>query len=150
MLFLKGKDMKNKNEIPPIREKKPVNKASARQLIVLIVNTVLFFAVYRILIFYGEMTSKTFGSFVVMIAYMALLLGFVLGYLIYNRFLYRKGVTKEDLPDEWSDEEKEAFIANGERRLQKSKWMMLIIFPLIFTFLMDAIDLFIIDEFFRK
>ena len=142
--------MKHNDRIPPVRDKKPINKDALRRLIILVVNTVLFFTLYRVLIYYGDMTQKTFGSFVTMIVYMALLLGFVLGYLIYNRFLYRKGLTREDLPDEWSEEEKTAFIEDGERRLQKSKWMMLIIFPLIFTFLMDAIDLFIIDEFFRK
>ena len=113
-------------------------------------NTLLFFTVYRVLIYYGDMTESTFASFVTMVVYMVLLLGFVLGYLIYNRFLYRKGVTRDELPDDWSEEEKTAFIEDGEQRLQKSKWLMLIIFPLIFTFLMDAIDLFIIDEFFRK
>ena len=142
--------MKRHDQIPPIREKKPIDKATVRRLIILLLNTVVFFTVYRVLLYYGDMTQETFGSFVTMVVYMALLLGFVLAYLIYNRFLYRKGVTKEDLPLEWSEEEKDEFIADGERRLQKSKWMMLIIFPLIFTFLMDAVDLFIIDPFFRK
>ena len=142
--------MKNPNRLPPIREKKPLDKAMLRRLIILLVNTVLFFTVYRVLIYYGDMTDETFGSFVTMVVYMALLLGFVLAYFIYNRFFYRKGLTIEDLSDEWSEEEKIAFLEDGERRLKKSRWMMLIIFPLIFTFLMDAIDLFIIDEFFRK
>ena len=142
--------MRKQDQIPPIREKKPMNKAAVRRLIILLINTVVFFTVYRVLLHYGDMTQDTFGSFVTMVVYMALLLGFVLAYLIYNRFLYRKGITLEDLPEEWSEEEKAEFIADGERRLQKSKWMMLIIFPLIFTFLMDAIDLFIIDPFFRK
>ncbi len=142
--------MRKQDQIPPIREKKPMNKAAVRRLIILLINTVVFFTVYRVLLHYGDMTQDTFASFVTMVVYMVLLLGFVLGYLIYNRFLYRKGITRDELPDDWSEEEKTAFIEDGERRLQKSKWLMLIIFPLIFTFLMDAIDLFIIDEFFRK
>ena len=142
--------MKNKNLLPPVRDKKPIDKSELRRLLILVLNTLLFFTVYRVLIYYGDMTESTFASFVTMVVYMVLLLGFVLGYLIYNRFLYRKGITRDELPDDWSEEEKTAFIEDGERRLQKSKWLMLIIFPLIFTFLMDAIDLFIIDEFFRK
>ena len=116
--------------------------------ILLVVNTVLCFALYRILLFYAGMTDDTFPSFVVMVVYFALLLGFTLGYLIYNRFFYRKGLLPEQLPDTWSAEEKTAFLADGERRLQKSKWMILVIFPLVFTFLMDAIDLFILDSLF--
>ena len=76
-----------------------------------------------------------------------LVVGFVLGYLIYNRFLYRKGITIDQLPDTMTLAEKEAFLADGERRLERSKWMMTVIFPLVFTFLMDAIDLFILDLF---
>lgn len=118
-----------------------------RTVLLLAVNTVLFFAVYKVLLYYAEFAENAYYSFVVMLLYMVLLLGFVLGYLIYNRFLYRKSLTVEDLPDTMTAAEKEAFLADGRARLQKSKWMMLVIFPLVFTFLMDAIDLFILDLF---
>ncbi|MBQ9098257.1 MAG: hypothetical protein IJY50_02380 [Clostridia bacterium] len=118
-------------------------------LIVLIINTVLFFAVYRILLYYAELTDDTYWSFLVMVLYMALLLGFTMGYLIYNRFLYRKGLTPDRLNPDWSEEQKMAFLADGEARLQKSRWMMTVIFPLLFTFFIDIVDLFIIDAIFR-
>lgn len=143
--------MKNQNRnLPDSGEKKPLNKNALRYLVFLVLNTVLFFTVYRVLLYYAETTNETFASFVVMILYLALLLGFTLGYLIYNRFLYRKGLTREDLPYDWDEERKAEFLADGERRLKKSKWIMLIIFPLILTFLIDTIDLFIIDPFIRK
>ena len=123
------------------------NNKNARYLILLAINTILFFAVYRVLLFYAERTDETYYSFIVMVLYMVLLAVFVLWYLIYNRFLYRKNLTKDDLPSDMSDEEKEAFLADGRERLAKSKWMMLIIFPLVFTFLIDAVDLFIFDLF---
>ena len=118
-----------------------------RHAIVLILNTALFMSVYFVLLRYADLTQNAYYSFLVMILYMALFLGFLLAYLIYNRFLYRKGLTVEDLPDTMSAEEKEAFIADGKRRLQKSKWMMLIILPLVITFLVDAVDLFVLDLF---
>lgn len=121
-----------------------------RYLILLIVNTVLALLIYRMPLSYAALTDKTFGAFVVMVLYFALLLGFALAYLIYNRFLYRKGVTHEQLPPEWSTDQKIAFIEDGERRLRRSKWMLTIIFPLLFTFLIDAVDLFLIDPFFRQ
>jgi hypothetical protein len=96
---------------------------------------------------YAELTDQTFYSFVVMLLYMALLLGFTLGYLIYNRFLYRKNVTADQLPDTMTPEQKQAFIEDGKERLRKSKWMMLIILPLVLTFLFDAVDLFLLDLF---
>ena len=123
------------------------NNKNARYLILLAINTILFFAVYRVLLFYAERTDETYYSFIVMVLYMVLLAIFVMWYLIYNRFLYRKNLTKDDLSPDMSDEEKEAFLADGRERLAKSKWMMLIIFPLVFTFLIDAVDLFILDLF---
>ena len=128
-------------------ENEPKPKRTRRYAILLIVNSVLFFALYKTLIFYAERTDETFYSFVVMILYMALLLGFLTAYFIYNRFLYRKNLTPDQLPDTMSPEEKEAFIADGRERLEKSRWMMLIIFPLVLTFLFDAVDLFILDQF---
>ena len=118
-----------------------------RYLVILAVNTILFLGFYRVLLHYADLTQNAYYSFCAMILYMALLVGFVLGYLIYNRFLYRKNLTVEDLPDTMSPEEKEAFLADGKERLQKSKWVMLIILPLVITFLVDAVELFLIDPF---
>lgn len=118
-----------------------------RYLVILALNTVLFFAVYRVLLYYAEMAENAFYSFCVMILYMVLLVTFILAYLIYNRFLYRKNLTEEDLPADMPFEEKQAFLADGKRRLDRSKWMMLFIFPLALVLLLDAAELFIFDLF---
>jgi hypothetical protein len=122
-------------------------KKRPRYLLLLVVNTVLFFTLYQLLLAFAEKTDKTFASFIVLATYTALFLGFLLAYLIYNRFLYRKGLTAEQLPDTWSAEQKAAFLADGEQRLVKSKWMMTVIFPLALTFLLDAVYLFLFDPF---
>lgn len=133
---------------PPTEQEK--KRSNRRYLILLIINTLLCFTLYRVLLFYAERTDDTFWSFLLMVTYMALLLGFGLAYLIYNRFLYRKGITAEQLPEDWSAEQKCAFIADGERRLHRSRWMMLILIPLLFTFMIDTFDLFIVDLIWRK
>ena len=120
-----------------------------RYVLPLLINTVLFFAVYRVLLFYAEMTEETFYSFLVMVLYTALLLGFVLAYIIYNRFFYRKGVTSEQLPPEWSDSKKQEFFEDAERRTERSRWMLTVIFPLVVTFFIETVDLFIMDMLFR-
>ena len=129
---------------------RPPKGENRRNLLLLLLNTLLCFVIYRTLLFYAEMTDKTFGAFLVMVIYMALLLGFTLAYLIYNRFLWRKGIRPEQLPAEWSTEQKCAFLEDGERRLRRSRWMMLIIIPLLFTFLMDTLELFILEPLFRR
>ena len=118
-----------------------------RYLLFLALNTILFFGVYRVLLHYAELANDAVYSFCIMVLYMVLLVSFILGYLIYNRFLYRKNLTPDDLPDTMSAEEKQAFLEDGKKRLEKSKWMMLFIFPLALVLLLDAADLFIFDLF---
>ena len=112
-------------------------------------NTVLLFAIYRVLIAYGEMTQKTIFSFVTMVTYLVLLLGFSLAYIIYNRFFWRWGITHEQLPDDWSATQKQTFLDTTAQRKNKSKWLLVIIFPLLVTFLFDAVELFLFDGIFR-
>ena len=116
-------------------------KGKKKTLLLLFINTVLALS-------FAEATDSTFFSFLVMILYMALLLGFTLAYLVYNRFFYKKGLTKEQLPDDWSEEKKEAFLVDGENRLKKSRFMLLIIVPLIITFLFDTLYLFVLEPLF--
>lgn len=129
------------------RENKP--RSNLRYGIFLALNTILFFGFYRVLLSIGAITGETFYAFLSMLLYMALLLGFSLAYIIYNRLFLRHGITPEELPDTMTAEEKKAYIADGKHRIQKSKWMLTIIIPLLFTFLVDAVDLFIIEPFFR-
>ena len=119
-------------------------------LSILLLNTLLCFSLYRILLSFAELSQKTFASFVVMIVYMVLLLGFSLAYIIYNRFFYREGITPEQLSPTWSEEEKAAFFEDAKRRKARSKWMLLIIFPLVVTFMIDTFDLFILEPFFKR
>lgn len=129
---------------PDHKEKKTVSASAKKHLMLLIINTLIFFSVYQVLLYCAESAENAYWSFLVMLLYFALLLGFTIAYLIYNRFLSRKGLRPEDLDPTWSEEKKAAFLADGEERLERSKWMMTIILPLILIFLFDAIDLFII------
>ena len=137
--------MENK---PPVPQKTPQKKVWPF-LLLLAGNTVLSLCSYQVLLRLAAMSEQPVWTFLVMLLYVALAVGFLLTYLIYNRFLYRKGVTPEQLPEDWSEERKSEFLADGDRRLKKSRWMMLIIFPLIVTFLYDAIDLFLLDMLLR-
>lgn len=132
-------------KIPPDGEKKPVSRKAKLHLVLLILNTLIFFTVYQVLLHFASTAESAFWSFLVMLLYFVLLIGFTLAYLIYNRFLSRKGLTPEDLDPTWSAEQKTAFLADGEARLERSKWMMTVILPLVLTFLFDAVNLFIID-----
>lgn len=116
-------------------------KKNAIYLIITLVNSVLFYGVYAILMEYSFWKTVT-------IVYLALAAAVGLSYVIYNRFFVRKGVTEEMLPIEWSDEQKHEYVENGRKRLKKSRWLLTILVPLLFTFFMDVFVLFIYNPYF--
>ena len=118
--------------------KKAAFQKNKRYILPLLLNTVLFYAVYSIL-------CNTPACTVVMWVYFALLVGFAVAYIVYNQGFYRKDLTADMLPDTMSEEEKKAFIDEGIRRGERSKWMITIIFPLVMTFIIDIMILFMIE-----
>ena len=113
-------------------------KKNKKYILPLLLNTALSYGVYALL-------ANTEFCIITLWVYFVLLLGFASAYIIYNRAFSRRGVTVEMLPDSMSDDEKREFIADGERRLQKSKWMILIIFPLVMTFIIDTMLIFMVE-----
>ena len=67
---------------------------------------------------------------------------FLAVFLIYNRAFTRRGITVEMLPDSMTAEEKAEYVNDGKRRMEKSKWMLSVIIPLLVTIALDAIYLF--------
>ena len=109
-------------------------------MISLIAVTAVVFCIYRVLMKFPYFE-------VVLILYMVLATAFLLAYVIYNRGMSRKGITAEMLPEEWSEEQKKEFIADGERRMDRSRWLIIPIFAFFFTFAMDILELFVIPFF---
>ncbi len=124
-------------EEPPKKEKRGISRDTLIMLVAVVIVTMAVFAVYRFLLtrYYFE---------VVLIVYMVLATAAVLGYVIYNRGFSRRSVTTDMLPDSWSEEEKEAFLADGKRRMKSSRWLLVIIFAFLFTFAFDMFELIVI------
>ena len=132
---MKNKKRKNDLSVTDRNEKKPFNWML---LTVLVGNTVIFFAVYRL-----ALQTKAFPW--VLGLYLTLAAVLTVAYVVYNRGFSRRGVTAEMLPDTMSAQEKCEFIADGEQRMKKSKWMLTILFPLLVTFGFDIMELFVVD-----
>ena len=122
------------------KEKKHPDSKRLLTLLVLVLVTVAVYTVYRVL-----MHSSYFV--IALVGYMVITVALIFGYLIYNRGMSRRGVTVEMLPAEWSEEEKAAFLADAAHRLECSKWMLIPILAFLFTFAMDAIELFVFPFF---
>ena len=141
------KKKKKQKEPSPLSEVTAPLRSSAKAfnwklLLIVVLNTIIIFGFYRL------MLNFLYFEFV-MGAYLVLTAGFVFAYVIYNRGFTRRNVTREMMPEEWSEEQKVAYVMDGERRMQKSKWMLTIIFPLILTFMFDFIELYWGDMFAR-
>ena len=141
------KHRKHKKHSPvasPIEESRARQKAAFKKnkkyILPLIINTAAFFVIYSLLVTQGGgIMMATLWT------YFALTLGFSGAYVIYNRGFSRMNITPEMLPSSMSSEEKEAFIEDGKQRLERSKWMLLIIFPLLMTFILDTLNIYVIE-----
>ena len=119
------------------KDKTSRDSGSIPLLLATVALSVFVFWLYRTLLnfYYFE---------IVLIAYMTITTIALFAYLIYNRGFSRKGLTKDMLPADWSEEKKEEFLGSAEKRLHRSRWLLVILIAFIFTFMLDAADLFLL------
>lgn len=110
------------------------DRAQRKLLLILLLNTILFATAY--------FTIARYFPYI-QVVYLGLAGAIALVYIIYNRGFSRRNVHPEQLPDTMTNEEKTAWIEDGERRLKRSRWVLTILLPLILTFLMDLIYLYL-------
>lgn len=129
----------NKRNVSDKPQAAPTDKKTATnnviRLLCLIAVTMVIFCLYKFLInhYYFE---------IVLGIYMGVATVAIFTYVIYNRGFSRRGVTPDMLPDTWSTEKKAEFIEDGERRLRRSRPLLVLCFAFAFTFLFDIIELF--------
>ena len=114
---------------------KQVQKANALRLVITALVTLAVFLVYRLM-----MNTPYFH--IAFVAYLVIATAVILGYVIYNRGFSRKGLTVEMLPAEWSDDKKREFIEDGDRRIKKSRPLLILLVAFAFTFAIDIIELY--------
>lgn len=117
-------------------ETKRPRRLSARTAVLLMLNTVLFAAVYYIL------PLLTRFSYLPQI-YAAIAGALAIGYVIYNRGWIGTRIRPEELPPSMSEEERLAWAENAKRRRERSRWMLTVILPILVTFLCDFLYLFV-------
>ena len=113
---------------------------SKKLMIRLLVNSAVLIALYF------AIPTLTHFSYMPLI-YLLAGAGFGIYYVIYNRGFSGKGITLDQLPDTMTLAEKQKFIDDSRERMQKSRWVLTILLPIILTFLADMIYLFIFPYF---
>ena len=134
---------KRKKKRTQAEEKKPIDKrkmyGNILRLLCLVAATMAVFFSYRLLLeFFVEY------SLYILIGYTGVATVLIFWYLIYNRGFSRRGVTAEMLPADWSEEQKTEFIEDGERRMLKSRPLLIACVAFAFTFLVDVFELTVI------
>lgn len=85
---------------------------------------------------------------VIVIAYVAIASVLIIAYFIINRAFTGSGVTYEMLPDTMTHKEKEEYLEDVAERERRSRPLLMVIFPVIVTLLVDLFRLFVLDGFF--
>lgn len=120
-----------------MEDKRGPDKKIVTRFIAALGTSLLLLAIY-----YFSMNFNFFRF--VMWGYMIALAALVIAYVIYNKGMYLKGVTEEMLPDTMSIEEKRALIDGAKRRIDKSRWMLVLIIGFVVTFAVEALMLFVL------
>ena len=140
------KNQKRKEEERLLEERAEGDKRQAVRVLLRVVflfaGTFLLYLLYSWLVTLGEGVMKA-----TLWTYFALTLLLLSAYLICNRATLATGGKRERLPDEWSEEEKDAFLAAAARRRERTKWMLLLIVCFLSVFLLYYLDLFVLDSF---
>ena len=112
-------------------------------MLYLLTNTVLLAGLYYLIPY------LTKGKFEYM-PHIYIVLGAVLAlyYVIYNRGFVGKNTTPDMLPGNMSSVEKQRFLDESRERQKKSRWVLTLLIPIIVTFFIDVIYLFLFEVLF--
>lgn len=113
-------------------------KKAIRRILILIANTLGLATLYYVI--------PAFGFYYMPHIYLILGGGLAVWYVLYNHGFNTHGKTAEMLPDSLPLEERQRMIAEGTRRFEQTRWVLLILLPILLVFLFDTIYLFMIPE----
>ena len=121
--------------------KEAVNAFNWKRALTLAITTIVSMGIYFFL------TSTSLWK-VAVLAYIVIASVLIIAYFIINRAFTGSGVTYEMLPDTMTHKEKEEYLADVADRERRSRPMLMVIFPIIVTLLVDLFRLFVLDGFF--
>ena len=116
-------------------ERKPLSRSSIILLFVTIGLTVVVFTVYRFLMEQPYFVTALY-------IYLAVAFLSLLCYVMYNRGFSRRGVTVDMLPDTMTEEQKQAFVENADKRMKRSRWLLAVVFAFFVTIALDLLELY--------
>ena len=112
--------------------------------LILLANFALFYLLLRLIIVLSERTGMFWIYYLGTAVYGIALVGLFVGFFVLNGYTFdKKMLSREDLPVDWSEEEKTDFIKKQPEQKEKAKNLLLFLFPLIITFAISYVELYI-------
>lgn len=112
--------------------------------LILLANFALFYLLLRLIIVLSERTGMFWIYYLGTAVYGIALIGLFIGFFVLNGYTFdKKMLSREDLPVDWSDEMKSVFLKKQPEQKEKAKNLLLFLFPLIITFAISYVELYI-------
>ena len=112
--------------------------------LILLANFALFYLLLRLIIVLSERTGLFWIYYLGTAVYGIALIGLFIGFFVLNGYTFdKKMLSREDLPDDWSEEEKTDFIKKQPEKKEKAKNLLLFLFPLIITVAISYVELYL-------
>ena len=112
--------------------------------LILLANFALFYLLLRLIIVLSERTGMFWIYYLGTAVYGIALVGLFVGFFVLNGYTFdKKLLSREDLPDNWSEEMKSDFLKKQPEQKEKAKNLLLFLFPLIITFAISYVELYI-------
>ena len=117
-------------------------KEQLKKLGILFLNFLLLYGLLRLIITLAERTGHIWIYYAGTILYGATVIALFVAFFILNGYtLNRVEFLPEDLPDRWSEEQKQAWLARYPENRAKAKRLLFFLLPLIVTLFISYIEL---------
>jgi hypothetical protein len=126
---------------PKTQLKEELRKINWKLIFKLVLSCGIVMAIYQTALYFQ------FGA--IMWIYYGLLIVTVIAFVYFNKGINRKTITREELPLEWSESEKDIYLEKLTKHKNIAKKLLLLIIPLLLTFAFEVIYLFYLDQFIK-
>ena len=115
---------------------------SLKKIGILIGNFIIIFGLFRLIIMLSEYFRKIWIYYAGAALFAVAVIAVFTAFFVLNGFtLSKEPRTEEELPENWTDEQKEKFLADQPENKKKAQKLLYVIFPLAATLFISFIEL---------
>ncbi len=120
------------------------NSSPIKKPLILLANFALFYLLLRLIIEASERTGMFWIYYLGTAIYGIAIIGLFVSFFVLNGYTFNKEpLTRESLPSDWSEAEIQDFLAKQPKQKEKAKNLLLFLLPLIITFAISYVELYL-------